>query len=169
MRARRVRGFLRRAAGFVWLVTRMAVLYVAAAPWRQLGGIVDERLRWLEWFVLVVGLSVGFVMGRFARDVAGPGSGRAHIDVLRCLVYPIAILTAVALVALTVLERRDPVGVVVTAFLAYWAGMDIALGAVPLMDGQPHGMLRPVDPDRDPERLRSRGEQGWEPPWERLP
>jgi len=168
MRARRVRVLLRRAAGFLWLVMWMAVLYVVAAPWRQLGGIVDERLRWLEWFVLVVGVSVGFVMGRFARDVAGPGSGRTHLDVLRCLLYPISILTAVALVALTALDRRDPVGVVVTAFLAYWAGMDIAFGAVPLMDGQPHGMLRPVELDAVPKRA-PHGRGGWVPPWERLP
>lgn len=168
MRARRVRVLFRRAAGFLWLVMWMAMLYVVAAPWRQLGGIIDERLRWLEWFVLVVGLSVGFVMGRFARDVAGPGSGRTHVDVLRCLLYPISILTAVALVVLTALGRRDPVGVVVTAFLAYWAGMDIAFGAVPLMDGQPYGMLRPVELDAESKRARSRGEDGWDPPWERL-
>lgn len=156
----------------LWLTIWMAVLYAVAAPWRQFGGIVDERLRWLEGFVLVVGLSLGFVMGRFGRDVAGPGSGRAHIDVLRCLLYPLSLLTAAALIVLTALGRRDPVGVVVTAFLACWAGMDIAFGAVPLMEGRPHGMLRPVDPDPDHEpdanRARRPGEAGWIPPWERL-
>lgn len=153
--------------GLVWLMIWVAVLYVVAAPWRDLGGIVDERLRWLEWFVLFVGLSIGFTMGRFGRDAAGPGSGRAHIDLLRCLLYPFAVLTVVALVVLTALGERDPVGVVVTAFLAYWAGMDLAFGAVPLMEGQPYGLLRPVDPEPPAGSEIRTADEGWVPPWER--
>jgi len=168
MRSRRIRLALRRTVGLLWLAIWLAVLYTVAAPWRALGGVIDERLRWLEGFVLVVGLSLGFVMGRFGRDFAGQGPGCAHIDVLRCLLYPLSFLTAIALVALTALGRRDPVGVVVTAFLACWAGVDIAFGAVPLMEGRPHGVLRSVDPEPGTSTARRRGEAGWTPPWERL-
>jgi hypothetical protein len=143
----------------------MVLLYAVAAPWRELGGIVDERLRWLEWFVLVTGLAVGFTTGRFGRDVAGSGTGRAHVHLLRFLLYPFALLTVVALLTLTLLGERDPVGVVVTAFLAYWAGLDLAFGALPLMEGGAHSFLRPLDPG--PPRDRRREPDGWVPPWER--
>ncbi len=167
MRGRRARFLRRRAAGMVWLMIWVTVLYVVAAPWRELGGIVDERLRWLEWFVLIVGLSIGFTVGRFGRDAAGPGTGRAHIDLLRCLLYPLAVLTVVALVVLISMGRRDPIGVVVTAFLAYWAGIDLAFGAVPLIEGQPYGLLRPVDPEPEARRESERDDGVEAPPWER--
>jgi hypothetical protein len=165
MKSRRPLLLARRAAGFLWLLAWMVLLYAVAAPWRDLGGIVDERLRWLEWFVLVTGLSVGFITGRFGRDVAGPGSGRAHVHLLRFLLYPFALLTVLALFALTLLGERDPVGVVVTAFLAYWAGLDLAFGALPLMEGGAYGFLRPLD--SDPPVERARGDTSWVPPWER--
>jgi hypothetical protein len=155
----------RRAAGFLWLLAWMVLLYAVAAPWRELGGIVDERLRWLEAFVLVAGLAIGFTAGRFGREVAGRGAGRAHVHLLRFLLYPFALLTVAALVTLTVLGERDPVGVVVTAFLAYWAGLDLAFGALPLMEGGAYGFLRPFDPAPSPETRRDT--DSWLPPWER--
>jgi hypothetical protein len=141
------RGLGRRAVGVLWLALWIAVLYAVAAPWRALGGVVDERLRWLEWFVLVCGLPIGFTVGRFGRDLAQRGLGRSHLELLRCLLYPLALLTAAALVVLTLIGRRDPVGVVVTALLAYWAGMDLAFGAVPLMEGRSYRLTRPLDPE----------------------
>jgi hypothetical protein len=165
MKTTRPRALARRAAGFLWLVAWMVLLYAVAAPWRELGGLVDERLRWLEWFVLVTGLSAGFVAGRFGRDMAGPGSGRAHVYVLRFLLYPFALLTVLALLTLTWLGQRDPVGVVVTAFLAYWAGLDLAFGALPLMEGGAYAFLRPLDPD--PRTSEGSGDETWIPPWER--
>lgn len=156
---------MRRAAGLSWLAAWIVLLYGVSAPWRELGGIVDERLRWLEGFVLVVGLVAGFTLGRFGRDAAGPGSGRTHLDVLRYLLLPVAALTAVALLALTWMAMPDPVGVVVTGFLAYWAGLDLAFGAVPLLDGKPYHLSRPVDPE--PEVPPGRSSAPWDPPWER--
>jgi len=165
IKPRRPLWLARRVAGFVWLLIWIFMLYLVAAPWRELGGIVDERLRWLEWFLLLVGLSVGFTVGRFGRDVAGPGTGRTHIHFLRFLLYPLALLTALALVALTLMDERDPIGVVVTAFLAYWAGMDLAFGAVPLMEGKSYRLTRPLDAEPEPT---IRGEEAWVPPWERF-
>jgi hypothetical protein len=157
----------RRLAGFAWLLIWTAVLYAVAAPWRDLGGVVGERLRWLEWFVLITGLSVGFTAGRFGRDLAAPGTGRSHAGTLRFLLYPLAGLTAFGLIALTALDRRDPVGVVVTAFLAYWAGLDLAFGAVPLMEGKPYRFLGPLDPEPDPTDGADE-DDSWVPPWDRI-
>ncbi len=157
----------RRLLGGLWLVAWIAVLYVVAAPWRSLGGLEDERLRWLEGFVLLAGLSVGFTLGRFGRDVAVAGTGRTHAWFLRFLLYPPAFLTAAGLIALSVMGKRGAVGVAVTGFLAYWAGLDLAFGAVPLMEGKPYAFDRPLDPEpEDLDRVRSSSD-AWVPPWER--
>jgi len=155
--------------GSIWLGIWVAVLWTVAAPWRDLGGLVDERLRWLEWFVLLCGLSVGFTLGRLGRMHAEGGGAFTHLAFLRFLLYPLAGLTAVSLLVLTYLGERGPVGVVVTAFLAYWAGIDMAWGAVPLIDGQPYTLDRPlpVEPRETRERW-GRPEDDWVPPWERF-
>jgi hypothetical protein len=69
--------------------------------------------------------------------------------------------------ALTALGRRDSVGVVVTAFLAYWAGLDLAFGAVPLMEGKPYRFLHPLDPESPPP-LDDDEDDSWVPPWDRI-
>ena len=74
-----------------------------------------------------------------------------------------AALAAAVCVVLTSLEQRDPIGVVVTALVAYWAGADLAFAAVPLIDGKPYVpkfLPRASPPRRDAE--------GWVPPWERF-
>jgi hypothetical protein len=168
MTSRRFRLAIRRSAGFLWLLAWAVVLYLVAAPWRHLGGLVDERLRWLEWFVLLAGLTVGFAIGRHAREFAGPGTGRTHVGVLRLLMYPMAGLTALGLITLTLLGMRDPVGVVVTAFLAYWAGLDLAFGAVPLMEGKQYRLSRPLDPEPPATKRDDDADGSWIPPWERI-
>jgi hypothetical protein len=163
-RKRERRHVLRRLLGGLWLLTWIAVLYAVAAPWRSLGGLEDERLRWLEGFVLLAGLSVGFTLGRFGRDVAVAGTGRTHAWFLRFLLYPPAFLTAVGLIALNVMGKRGAVGVAVTGFLAYWAGLDLAFGAVPLMEGKSYAFDRPLDPEpSDPVRGKSSSDL-WVPP-----
>jgi hypothetical protein len=145
----RSRNLRRRAAGTLWLAAWCGVLWAVAAPWRNLGGLESERLRWLEWCVLTVGLALGFTMGRLARDWAVAGAGRTHARALRVALYPPAIVAAAALVVLSVTGERGPVGVVATAFLSYWAGLDVAFGAVPLMEGKPYAFARPLDPEED--------------------
>lgn len=157
----------RRLAGGIWLAAWISVLYLLAAPWRDLGGVEDERLRWLEGFVLLAGVSMGFTLGRFARDMAVQGTGRTHAQLLRFVLYPPAILTAAALVALSVLGERGAVGVTATGFLSYWAGLDLAFGAVPLMEGRPYAFDRPLDVDPEELEEPARSEDSWVPPWER--
>ncbi len=156
----------RRIAGFAWLAAWAVVLWVVVSPWRELGGLVDERLRWLEWFVLLTTLPVGFTVGAFAREAARPGTGRTHVGLLRFLLYPVGALTASALIVLAVVGHRDIIGVVVTAFLAYWAGLDLAFGAVPLLHGRSYRLARPLDPEPDDDG--DAGIDPWAPPWERF-
>lgn len=158
-------GALRRLAGWVWMSAWIVVLYLVASPWRDLGGLESERLRWLEWFVLVVGMTLGFTLGRIARDAALGSPARTHARLLRFVLYPPAAITAAALIGLAWAEQRGAVGVVVTAFLAYWAGLDLAFGAVPLMEGKSYAFERPLEPE--PERGTSRRDPDWIPPWER--
>lgn len=145
----RARRFARRAAGHLWLAAWIAVLWLVAAPWRELGGLESELLRWLEGAVLGTGLVAGFTVGRFARDAAAGHPARTHARLLRVVLYPLAAITAAALVALAWAGERGSVGVVATAFLAYWAGLDLAFGAVPLMEGKPYAFDRPLPPDPD--------------------
>ena len=155
----RKRPFLRRLAGAVWLVAWCGALWAVAAPWRNLGGLESERLRWMEWWALSAGIGLGFTMGRGVRDWVRSGVGRTHARALRLALYPPGIVAAIALVALSIAGERGPVGVVATAFLSYWAGFDAAIGAVPLMEGEAYAFARPFDPDDPDEGRRS---------WDRL-
>lgn len=148
----RRRPFLRRVAGAFWLTAWCGVLWAVAAPWRNLGGLESERLRWLEWWVLCAGVALGFTLGRGVRDWLKSGVGRTHARALRLALYPPGIVACVALVALALAGERGPVGVVATAFLSYWAGFDVAIGAIPLMEGEAHAFGRPLDPDDADER-----------------
>lgn len=139
----------RKLAGYAWTAGWMAALYAVAAPWRKLGGLESETLRWLEWVVLFGGLSLGFTVGRFARDAAEADPRRTHAGLLRVLLYPPAVLTAGALVAWSFVSERGPIGVAFTAFLAYWAGLDLAFGALPLMEGKAYAFRRPIDDGRE--------------------
>lgn len=126
-----------RAVGWLWLAAWCTTLYLVASPWRALGGLESERLRWLEWFVLMTGLAMGYTLGRVARETALEGRVRTYVALLRAALYPPALATAAALVLLTIAGERDgPIGVVVTAFLSYWAGLDVASAALPLMQGE---------------------------------
>ncbi len=148
----------RRAAGWAWLGGWILVLYLVAAPWRELGGIVDERVRWLEAVALPMSVLIGFTVGRWGRERALEGGG-THLALLRRVRYPAAGLTAAGLIALAAIGERGPAGVLFTALLAYWAGLDLAFGAVPLMEGRSYRFARPLDPeppDSEPAQV---------PPW----
>lgn len=153
----------RRIAGWGWCAVWAAVLYTMAEPWRHVGGLVDERLRWLEGLVLPTGLVVGLVVGGYARDAVRPGRRRCHAGLLRYLLLPPATLTAAALLVLVRLELTDAIGVVTSAFLAYWAGLDLAIGAWPLARGLPYRFTRPIPPAAGDPRSGVPGERS---PWE---
>jgi hypothetical protein len=101
----------------------------------------------MEWWALCAGAALGFTMGRGTRSWVKSGVGRTHARALRVALYPPAFVAALALVALSVVGERGTTGVVATAFLSYWAGLDVAFGAVPLMEGESYAFLRPLDPD----------------------
>ena len=143
---------LRRLAGSAWLAGWLLTLYLVASPWRDLGGVVDERLRWLESAALVLAIPVGATVGRFARDAALRDGRVTHARVARHALLPPAIACAAALLGMTVAGIRDPIGVVTTAFLSYWAGVDLAFGALPLMEGRSYRFERPLEPEDGPPR-----------------
>ena len=122
---------VRVLAGHAWLLAWILVLWAVASPWRELGGIESEFLRWLEAVVLGVGLTAGFLVGRHLRERMRPAPA------LRLALYPPAAIAAASLVALAWRGERGPVGVVTTAWLAYGAGFDLAFGALPWMEGKP--------------------------------
>ena len=140
------RRLLRCVAGWVWILVWGVVLWTVASPWRDLGGLVDERLRWLERFVLGAGIVIGWQAGAWGRWAARPGAGRCHAGLLRWLLWPLAALTAAGLVFLRLTGKEDAIGVVLTAFLSYWAGLDLAFGAWPLVRGHPYSFTGSIDP-----------------------
>ena len=131
--------WLCRIAGLLRLLGWAAALYLVASPWRELGGLIAERVRWLGWFVLYSGVVLGFALGDFIREARPPETLRDHWRLLRRMLYLPAALTAAWLVVLQTLGQRDAAGVVFTAFLAYSAGIDVALGAMPWMEGRLYG------------------------------
>ena len=128
---------LRRAAGWAWLVLWIGTLRLASDPWRRLGGIVDERLRWLEWVALVIGIPIGFTAGRYALERAEARDVSTYVHAARRVWFPLAVSTAAVMSALYVAGACDPIGVVLTAFLSYWAGADVAMGVLPLISPAP--------------------------------
>lgn len=137
----------RRVLGCLWLGAWAAALYAVAVPWRDLGGVVDERLRWLERLVLLCAAPAGFTAGQFGRDAALADPRWTHLRVWRVLLCPVAAVGAAGIAALAALERRDPIGVILSGLLAYWAGLDAAFGAVPLLWCRPYRFARPLDPE----------------------
>jgi hypothetical protein len=128
----------------------LAVLYVFASPWRHLGGLVDERLRWLERAVLAFAPILGCLVGGFVRDAAQRGVGWTHARSQRVALWPVAAAIAVLLIVLRSSGDRDAIGVAVSALLGYWAGMDLTVGAWPLTHGLHYRFEGPIEPDPAP-------------------
>jgi hypothetical protein len=127
---------IRKALAVVRLAAWVVVLYAVAAPWRRLGGLVSEDVRWLEWFVLFAGVPVGFEVGALARGLAEEHGGRWPSSlVARAVFYPPLALTALGIVSATLCGRDDLIGVVLTGLLSYSAGADASWSVKPLFDG----------------------------------
>jgi hypothetical protein len=112
--------WLRRLVGALWVAGWVGVLWAVHRPWGELGGLVSERLRWFERFVLAAGLIVGSTLGEVVRSVTATRSGQARGA--RWLLYPAAVIGALVMVGLRFAERADPIGVVLNGLLAYTAG-----------------------------------------------
>ncbi len=126
-----------RAAGWIWLLAWSSVLYLVASPWKDLGGIVDERLRWFHRFSLCMGLAAGAIAGRHGREV-GEGRGPGYRwRWYRLWWYPLAFCTAILMVILAVFPPREgEIGILLTAFLASWAGIDFGWSIYPMLHGR---------------------------------
>ncbi len=145
-----------RALGAAWLASWLFVLFLLFDVWSNLGGLVDERLRWWARLGLSGGPVIGYTAGLYARELAGWGSGRSHASLLRSFWSPPALLVCFVALKLTVDGRPDDARVVFGTFCAYWAGFDTAIGAWPLLCGRPYRFAREIPPE-DPSEARREG------------
>jgi hypothetical protein len=110
----------RRLAVLLWLAAWGALLWLVHRPWTSLGGLVGERLRWLERFVLAAGVLVGSGLGEI---VCGSRVSLAsRLRRVRWLLYAAGVATAAGMVVLRRTGRDDPIGVLASAFVAFLAG-----------------------------------------------
>jgi len=140
--------WFRRLLGWTWLLAWSGVLYLVASPWKELGGIVDERLRWFHRFGLCMGLAAGAIAGRHGRET-GAGRVRYRRRWYRIAWYSLGAGTALLMITLTMTPPRNgEIGIVLTAFLASWAGIDFGWLIFPMLHG------RSPDDEEDPARDR---------------
>lgn len=142
------RRWVRQASGWIWLLLWAAILDFLHRPWHELGGLLSERMRWLERFVLGAAFLVGCFVGSFVRDAAQSFRGRNHVDSLRFVWIPPAALTAVTMAACARFDRWPWTLLVLTGFMAYWAGLDAAVGAWHLARGRDYSPIRRIAADR---------------------
>lgn len=142
-----LRPWARRIAGILWLGAWVVVVGAAHAPWRHLGGLVDERVRYWERVVLAAATIIGCFVGATARDAARPGSGRSHARLVRHVLVAPAGAAAILLLVLRQAGATDWIGVSTIGLLAYAAGLDIGIGAWPLLTGRHYSFTGPIEPD----------------------
>jgi hypothetical protein len=103
-----------RAIGYGWFVGWGVLLWAVHAPWEGLGGLVGERARWLERFVLATAWIVGATAGELTR---GWRHGRG-----RWLIYPVGIAGTAALWAFARAGQGEAIGIVLNGLVAYVSG-----------------------------------------------
>jgi len=131
VRRKRYGAWRGRLAGWLQIAVWFAVLWTFARPWRELGGIVDETVRWWFRFTLGGAFVVGCVVGEAARNGSAAAERRTHAERSRRALGPAAAATAMGLVLLRLLGHDDWVGVAVIGLLAYAAGFDLVAAAWP--------------------------------------
>jgi hypothetical protein len=122
-----------RAQGWLRLGAWLVLLYAVHFPWDSLGGIVSERLRWMERFAIAGLFQVGCVIGSFADEARHRGQAATF---WLALVTPLV----VAMLALAVFEfRAEPYRglVVFNGVLSLCAGFDVRRAAWQRMHGRP--------------------------------
>ncbi len=113
----------RRLIGLTWLLAWSGLLYLSVRPWRDLGGLVSERSRWLVRLALYAGLALGFVAGEIVRGPAGRRRNAAKFGRrLRWLLYPAALAGTAGMLLLQATRRHDSIGILLTGLLSYAAG-----------------------------------------------
>ena len=104
-------------------------------------------MRWLERFVLGAAFLIGCFVGSFVRDAAQSFHGRPHLASLRFVWIPPAVLAAVTMAACAHVEQWPWTLLVLTGFMAYWAGLDTAVGAWPLARGRHYSLTCRIEAD----------------------
>jgi hypothetical protein len=110
-----------------WIAAWLVALAGLAVPWRVLGGLVDERLRWVGWLVLATGLQAGLLAGRDEDDDEEKAESADLGRRLRWLLYPPVAAATVAYGVLAGLGADEGIGLVTTAVGAYVAGLALRL------------------------------------------
>jgi len=146
----RLRRGLLRVLGGLWILAWFSVLLVASHPLQQLGGIVSERVRWLQYCVMGCAVIAGCLVGTFGRDAAHPGSGRTHLRLLRPLLGIPAGVTCAVLIVARIFGADGAIHVVFCGLLSYWAGLDLGFGAGPLVEGRDYSPNRPIQDEEQP-------------------
>ncbi len=138
---------IRRIAGTLWLAAWVAILALLLDLWSDLGGLVDERVRWWARLGIGAGPVLGYTAGVRARGLACWGSGRSHASLLRLYWLPVALAAAAAMLFMTVAERHDETRATFGFLCGYWAGFDAAIAAWPLACGRPYRFAREIPPE----------------------
>jgi len=139
----------RRLLGWIWIGAWLALLAAVHSPWTDLGGIVSERLRWIERATLGGGGILGVLVGASGRALACRPGGPSHAAQVRWLWVPPGTATAAVVVGADVAGDWAVSLVALVGFLAYWAGLDVAFGAWPLTRCEPYTFLRPIPVEED--------------------
>lgn len=124
---------VRHAAGLLWLCVWAVVLFEADRPWRELGGLLGERMRWLERFVLGSAFVVGCLVGTLARDATGDAESHRPIPLPRRAWLVPSLCVVVAMIGLESRGAWPWVLLLLAGWLAYWCGLDVSRGAWPLL------------------------------------
>ncbi len=129
---------LRRGGGWLRLLAWWAVARAMTLPARELGGLIDERTRWLTWAFLGTFGVVGWIAGTWLREETVPGDRRRTRGMRTLVLGPAALLSLVAAV-LWVAGDTDRAHVVLVGWVAWVGGWDVAFAAVPGTWGRPVG------------------------------
>ena len=139
--------WLRWPTGMLWLCAWLGLIWIVHRPWGGLGGLVSERLRWLEWWVLFSAWIVGATLGEIAREKLACRGERSRG--LRLLLYPAWLITPMLMAALRIADRDDPIGVVLVGWVSYTAGaLSAYLGVGSYCRGERGEDQRSGAPDR---------------------
>ncbi len=137
----------RRPAGWAWIATWSWILVSLHRPWSELGGLIGEQMRWFERAVVGSAWMLGYFVGRVGRGLAQSGRGRTHAGLLRQIWIPPAAIVSAALLVLNWQGRWQEILLVTVGFCAYWAGVDVAFGAWPLVCGRHYSWTGPIELD----------------------
>jgi hypothetical protein len=143
--------WLLRCCGALSTAISIGLVWALARPWQDLGGLVSERLRWLENWVTLTGAVVGFTLARAAEELGSPDRPARVGRLLSALLYPVALAATGSLLVLEVRGAEEAASIVTSALVSYGAGVVHALVGLPLLQGRRPGTSAAdsTEPPRD--------------------